>query len=197
MKAPSSSFRILTADLIEKVRGWRNQPRISRNMISDAQITREQQKKWFEGLANDSTRKYMVFFQDETPIGLLYFSSITRESCEWGCYIGEEAVWPGSGLLLEVAALDYAFNTLEVNRLIAEVFEFNVAPQRMHDFFGYQNLGLGDQVVERDGVEYGLIRYWYEKGDWLAKREQVISKLPGQIKTAVEKISFESWNRKD
>jgi UDP-4-amino-4,6-dideoxy-N-acetyl-beta-L-altrosamine N-acetyltransferase len=166
-------------------------------MLSDAQITCEQQKKWFEGLANDSTRKYMVFFQDETPIGLLYFSSITRESCEWGCYIGEEAVWPGSGLLLEVAALDYAFNTLGVNRLIAEVIEFNVAPQRMHDFFGYQKQGLGDQLVDRDGVEYGLIRYWYEKGDWLAKREQVISKLPRQIKTAVEKISYESKNRKD
>ncbi len=191
MKAPSSSFRALTADLIETVRGWRNQARISRNMISDAQITREQQKQWFDGLANDPTRKYMVFFQDETPIGLLYFSSITRESCEWGCYIGEEAVWPGSGLLLEVAALDYAFNTLDVNRLIADVFEFNVAPQRMHNFFGYQNMGRGDQVVGRDGVECGLIRYSYEKGNWLAKREQVISKLPGQIKVAVEKISFD------
>lgn len=192
MKAPSSSFRILTADLIEKVRGWRNQPRIKRNMISDAQITCEQQKKWFEGLVDDPTRKYMVFFRDETPIGLLYFSSITRESCEWGCYIGEEAVWPGSGLLLEIAALDYAFNILGVGCLIAEVFEFNVAPQRMHDFFGYQNLGLGDQVVERDGVEYRLIRYCYKKGDWLTKREQVISRLPGQIRKAVEKISFNS-----
>ena len=194
MKVPSSNFRILTADLIEKVRGWRNQPRIKRNMISDAQITSEQQKKWFEGLADDPERKYMTFFQDETPVGLLYFSSITRESCEWGCYIGEEAVWPGSGLLLEVAALDYAFNFLEVECLIAEVFEFNVAPQRMHDFFGYKNLGLSDQVIERDGVEYRLIRYCYEKCAWLARREQVMNSLPRQIRAAVEKISFNSEN---
>ena len=159
-------------------------------MLTNNLITSGQQIKWFESLAKDKSRLYFVFSQSQKPIGMLYFTDITVKDCSWGCYIGEEAVWPGSGLLLEVAALDYAFEKLLLEQLNAEVLEFNIAPQKLHNIFGYTASGVDENAVERDGKKYALLKYSYKKTVWQESRERIISKLPKQIRQGVEKIEF-------
>lgn len=190
MSAPSSNFYPLNFDLLEKVRGWRNLPRIRNNMLTNSIISSEQQIKWFESLASDKSRLYFVFFQDENPIGMLYFVDITKEDCSWGCYIGEEAVWPGSGLLLEVAALDFALKKLSLEQLNAEVFDFNFAPQKMHKIFGYTSVDAAESTIEREGKEHLLFKFRYKKTDWIKNREKVVAKLPKQIREGIEHIRF-------
>lgn len=190
MSAPSSNFYPLNFDLLEKVRGWRNLPRIRNNMLTNSIISSEQQIKWFESLVADKSRLYFVFFQDANPIGMLYFVDITKEDCSWGCYIGEDAVWPGSGLLLEVAALDFALKKLSLEQLNAEVFDFNSAPQKMHKIFGYTSVDATENTIEREGKEHVLFKFQYKKTDWINNREKIVAKLPKQIREGIENIRF-------
>ena len=188
MNAPIHHFALLTEEMIELVRTWRNKARIRNNMLSNTEITIDQQVKWFADLENDQSRKYFVLFQNMKPIGMLYFSEINDKSCHWGCYIGEETIWPGSGLILEVAALDFAFNYFAVNSLIAEVLEFNFGAINMLKFFGYTFDSTFDTKIIRDVKKIALLRYDYCKEDWVANRNIVITKLPKQIRTAINNV---------
>lgn len=190
MKIPESKFSPVTADIIEKIRIWRNSPRVRSNMLDDTEIKIQQQKQWFESLATSNDKQYKVFYQNLKPVGMLYFSDISKESCSWGCYIGEEAVWPGTGVLLSIAALDYAFDILEVERLSAKVFESNASPIRMHQAFGYTPM-LDRLIITRSGQEVKLKSFFYLKKDWKINREIIISKLPKQIRIAADFIFFD------
>lgn len=189
MKIPESKFTAVTFDLNEKIRMWRNSPRVRENMLDDTVIDPNQQERWFDSLGNSKDKQYMVFHQDSRPIGMLYFSDISKESCVWGCYIGEEAVWPGTGVLLSVAALEYAFQTLKVETLVAEVFANNLSPIRIHQVFGYK--AKPDRcVTTKSGREIKLKCFEYSKIDWEKDKEKTFSKLPKQIRQAANSIIF-------
>lgn len=190
MRIPQNHFETLSKDLIETARHWRNQPRINRNMFSTNEISQSDQIRWYDSLKDDPARLYFVFFQDLRPVGMLYFTNIENEVCSWGCYLGEEAVWPGSGLILEIAALEYAFNHLNVGQLNAEVFEFNGSAQRMHQVFEYPLVGKSTKRYLRDGVECSLLQYVYLKKDWNEKKDRVLAKLPRQLKEVFSDITF-------
>lgn len=190
MSAPYSRFAPLGAEMLEMVRVWRNSPRISDNMLDNQLITAAQQKSWFLGLEGDASRRYLVFHLHDIPVGMLYFTEIEEHRCNWGCYLGAEAVWPGSGLLLEVAALDYAFTQLNVDCLRAAVLEFNQAPQRIHRIFRYRLVERQPDALQRDGQSHALLHYEYWRQDWLSNRETVLAQLPRQIREAIELISF-------
>lgn len=190
MNIPSSRFVPVTADLIEQIRQWRNKPRIRENMLDDTLIDPNQQSQWFDSLDKLIDKRYLVFLQNDKPIGMLYFSDIDNKRCNWGCYIGEDAVWPGSGLILEIAALDFAFNILKTEQLVAEVFEDNLSPIRIHKVFGYQLAEKNIVRATRSGHNKQLSCFIYTKFDWLANKEQVLAKLPRQIKEAAQLIKF-------
>lgn len=189
MKIPESKFTPITFDLIEKIRHWRNSPRIRENMLDDTVIEPQQQEQWFDSLAKTKVKQYMIFHQDSKPIGMLYFSDINKESCEWGCYIGEEAVWPGTGVLLSVAALEYAFKILKVEKLSAEVIETNISPIRMHQAFGYT--AKPDKfATTKSGKEIKLKCFECLRVDWEKNKETILAKLPKQIRQAADFIVF-------
>ncbi len=190
MRIPHSRFVPLGADMLETVRAWRNSSRIRNNMLSDQLISTDQQQAWFSGLQGDASRLYLVFHLQNLPVGMLYFSDIDEQRCSWGCYIGAEAVWPGSGLLLEVAALDFAFSRFGVNCLHAAVLEFNKSPQRMHKAFGYRLVSRQADALWRGGQRHALLHYEYLRDEWQDNREGVLAQLPPQIGGAVALMTF-------
>lgn len=189
MKIPESKFTPVTSDLVEKIRVWRNSPRIRENMLDDTVIEPCHQERWFNSLAKCNDKQYLVFHQNSKPIGMLYFSDINEESSVWGCYIGEEAVWPGTGVLLSVAALEYAFEILKVDKLCAEVFERNLSPIRIHQAFGYKSKP-DRPVTTKSGKEIKLKCFEYLKVDWEKDKENILDKLPKQIRQAAKSIIF-------
>ena len=126
----------------------------------DSKISEKQQLKWFDRLHADASKKYFIFSIQGVSLGMLYFTDIDISSCSWGCYLGEERVWPGSGLILSLAALLYAFEMIKIDTLKAEVLEFNQGPQRMHNLLGYHYDGKVDNVVKRNNKEFGLLKYF-------------------------------------
>lgn len=191
MSAPSTQFKTLSSTELELVRCWRNTPRVSANMFDTSIVEQEQQQRWFQSLQQDQNQKQFVFYQNRRPIGMLSFKAIQSDGlCSWGCYLGETNVWPGSGLVLEAAALDYAFHTLNEPVLWAEVFDFNTSALKMHHFFGYDLVEVKKDFLLREGQAIDLHRFCYRRDDWLQRRLAIHQKMPKQIREAVEKIEF-------
>jgi UDP-4-amino-4,6-dideoxy-N-acetyl-beta-L-altrosamine N-acetyltransferase len=186
---PLSEFKPLTIDLLEQVWRWRNLPDIRRNMHSNDSISWQQHLKWFEKLQNDPQRRFFVFFQDCRPIGVLNFTYQNEGTMTWGCYLGETNVWPGSGLLLEIAALEYVANQANYHMLYAEVLSFNHNVIKMHQLFGYQQ--LEDKAgAMRDNQPYVVKVFCYQLEHWRRNREVIFAKLPKQITAAAKQILF-------
>ena len=199
--SPSSQFIPLNETHLETVLGWRNLPHIRENMHSTDEISWQQHLSWFEALKQNSQKQFFVFLQNERPIGVLNFTSVdavenntelAAPCLEWGCYIGEDNVWPGSGLLLEVAALDYAFINKNAAALYAEVLSSNQSVLKMHKLFQYEALEdrIDEKPEKKDGTTVTVKRFLYQQKQWLTKREKVLSMLPKQIGAAAQHIHF-------
>lgn len=184
------NFQMIQFKDLELLREWRNSPRISKNMYNREYITKEKQENWFRGLEEDNTRRYFVCSIDNIPVGSLYFNSIQNESCEWGCYIGGDGVIPGVGLVLGASALNYAFDTLKVKILKADVLSFNSSPQKMHKFFKYQDLGKCKSGIIRDGIELEVNKYQYLQENWSDNKESVYKKIPTKIVETINYVDF-------
>lgn len=187
---PLSEFKPLTEELLGLVWQWRNQSEIRRNMHNDAPISWDEHLNWFDALKQNSKRRFLVFFQDARPIGVLNFSIMTEGVLEWGCYLGETDVWPGSGLLLEIAALDYAACQAGCQTLYAEVLSLNHSVIKMHQLFGY--LPQADRPgAVRDNQPYEVKVFHYPLAEWRSNRDSILARLPKQISAAAARIHFD------
>ncbi|OFC68943.1 UDP-4-amino-4,6-dideoxy-N-acetyl-beta-L-altrosamine N-acetyltransferase [Alteromonas confluentis] len=192
-KYPSSHFSLLNHTQLERVLAWRNKPHIRQNMHQQDTITLHQHLAWFENLTNDPTRVFFVMEQNERPIGVLNFTLKSENplTLEWGCYLGEDDVWPGSGLLLEIAALEFAFTRTSAERLYAEVLSFNTSVLKLHKLFNYTPLEDGDTIT-RSGISHTVKRFEYTRMKWLTSKDELLARLPKQIAQAAHNISFEN-----
>ncbi|QBL09880.1 UDP-4-amino-4,6-dideoxy-N-acetyl-beta-L-altrosamine N-acetyltransferase [Rheinheimera sp. D18] len=186
---PVSQFRPLTKADLELIWQWRNQPDIRRNMHNNTPISWHEHLAWYEKLQCDLSRNVFVFYQNERPIGVLNFNQHSSGVLEWGCYLGETNVWPGSGLLLEIAALDYAAMQNDQHTLYAEVLSFNHSVLKMHQLFGYHpQPDLPGKL--RDNATYQVKVFHYPLAAWRANRDAVLARLPKQIAAAASFIQF-------
>ena len=186
---PLSHFSPLSEAELELVWQWRNQHEIRRNMHNDAPISWTEHLAWFDRLKEDLSRRFFVFYQDKRPIGVLNFTQRSPSVLEWGCYLGETNVWPGSGLLLEIAALDYAAMQSGQETLYAEVLSFNLGVLKMHRLFGYQQLAdLPGQLREQQAYQVKV--FHYPLAQWHTNRTAVLASLPKQIAAAANFIQF-------
>lgn len=189
---PSSEFTTLTEQDLPLVLAWRNQHHIRNNMHNNEEITWDGHVSWFNALKSNQDKQFFLFRQNSRPIGVLNFTQTQGlpKTLEWGCYIGEDNVWPGSGLLLEVAALNYAFSHAKADILYAEVLSFNTSVTKLHRLFRYEQLEDGD-VVKRDDIEHVVKRFSYSRAHWENNKNTVLTLLPKQIRLAAENITFE------
>ena len=198
-KYPDSLFTQLTETELEQVWHWRNQPGIRQNMHNSNEISWAKHQAWF-GQLSQSGKVFYIFRQNNRAIGTLYFDSAGPERLEWGCYLGETDVWPGSGLLLEIAALDYAAAQPHITHLYAEVLSFNQSVLKMHQLFGYQSCPdkpaiqlktASASAAASPDEPYCIKVFQYQTAHWRAMRSNILARLPKQISAAADYIHFQ------
>lgn len=186
---PTHAFNPMLQEHLELVWQWRNSARIKQNMHNDAPVKWDEHCTWFEKLQEDKSRQFYVFLQNQRPIGVLNFSDMLTATPEWGCYLGETNVWPGSGIILEVAALDFTASHSQFSHLLAQVLSFNQAANKMHKVFEYEQVS-SEKGGQRNGLDYDILHYSYELKQWSQKREKILRKLPKNIVLAAAQIEF-------
>jgi len=112
-------------------------------MYTTHEISLDEHRSWFERIKDDPTKRYFVFLDDDEPLGVIAFTDIHRgnQTAAWAFYAGEAAP-RGTGSRMELAALDYAFDTLALEKLWCEVLAFNTGVLELHRKFGFQQEGV-------------------------------------------------------
>ncbi|MFT2091415.1 UDP-4-amino-4,6-dideoxy-N-acetyl-beta-L-altrosamine N-acetyltransferase [Paraglaciecola sp. 2405UD69-4] len=196
LKTKSEHFFVpLTADYLNLVLKWRNSERVRVNMHTSTPITQSEHENWFAALNEDQNRQCWIYCQHQRPVGVLNFSQVKTAHIEWGCYLGEIDILPGSGLVLEWAALNWAMQQSSCLTLDAEVLSFNRSALKLHKLFGYEKIKSeqgGVRVLQDCGIEepYQVHFFSYATKKWKDEQFKVLARMPKPIQKAISQIQF-------
>ena len=144
-----SGYNVVLRDIsqsdLEQLRDWRNDPDIARQMISQDEITAEQQQAWFMKIQRDPGQQHWMIEYKGEPIGsanikALYARDLAdASSIEPGLYIGE-ARFRGNLIAFAPTLLlnDYCFEVLGAKQLRAVVKRSNQAALKYNEKLGYK-----------------------------------------------------------
>ena len=139
---------------LELVRSWRNDPDVRRWMYTTHEIAMDEHRRWFDAACEDPDRHLLVYVSSGVPLG---FVNLTRlrggDVAEWGFYLAPGAP-PGTGSLLGITVLDYAFAELGLHKVSGHVLAGNERSIRFHQLLGFQEEGMrSDQHIGTDGEQ--------------------------------------------
>ena len=164
----------LSKDMLEQVRTWRNDPEISKHMLSQDYISEEMQVQWFDRIQQQDSVIYWVVWFKREPIGVASLSAIDLKAgtAEPGMYIYPQQYRNNIVPFCVAFALnDFAFDELGLTCLIGKIFEDNSASLRFHEKTGYrevppESLGRTSAVEgheEKDLHWFTLVSSDYER----------------------------------
>jgi UDP-4-amino-4,6-dideoxy-N-acetyl-beta-L-altrosamine N-acetyltransferase len=163
---------------IQLVRQWRNDPEVGRFLLTQTNITEEQQEKWFKSLDTEHN-KYFIIKYKEKKIGLcqLRFIDFKEETAEPGIFIYEEKYRNSIlGFQAIFSLLDYAFYDLELEMVYADFLDSNQRAIKFNEAFGFEMADNGEE-----GEDKGYKRYTLTKGNYRKKsknlKESIIKRL--------------------
>lgn len=113
----------------------RNKEQIAKFM-KNSYIDFDEHLKFLSNLKNDSTKKYFLVYESNEAVGVIDFTNITSQTCDFGLY----AIKKGVGDILINEIKKYAFNILKVQILKAYVFKDNTKALNLyikHNFYIY------------------------------------------------------------
>lgn len=165
----------LTAEHLELILPWRNAPTVRRAMYNQHEISLEEHFAWFERLKVDQTRQWYLF-QDEAgePQGVVYFTDINQDqqTAFWGFYARPEAA-SGTGMNILMEALDFAFESMVLHKVNAEVLNDNPRSVYLHNKVGFIEEGRFREQHLVGNERIDIIRLGLLGSEWLAHREKL------------------------
>ncbi|WP_166424996.1 UDP-4-amino-4,6-dideoxy-N-acetyl-beta-L-altrosamine N-acetyltransferase [Paraglaciecola sp. 20A4] len=193
--ASEHCFIPINASHLSIVWHWRNSDRVRANMHYDKLITWEEHKDWFDALLHDPNRECWIYCQHARPIGVLNFSETQQQVIQWGCYLGEVNCAPGSGLILEWAALEYAAQNTNCIGLDAQVLSFNTAALKLHKLFNYtlikiESGGMRIRNEQSELEQFDIHFFHYAMHKWRQHRDKVLTTLPKPIQRGCQQVTF-------
>lgn len=167
-------FEISDRDIILN---WRNSPTIRKNMYNHEVITMNEHNKWFRHILTNEIETNLMFLIDDVPTGIVSFKNynFSKRLSYWGFYIGDPKAPKGSGTVLGILGLDYAFDTLKLLTIIGEVLPFNIKSKKFHEKLGFNNEGL-IKIANKDS-EISVFRYTLLSTHWEKQRRFLSDEL--------------------
>jgi UDP-4-amino-4,6-dideoxy-N-acetyl-beta-L-altrosamine N-acetyltransferase len=154
---------------LERVLGWRNHPEVRRYMYTQQEIALDEHQKWFERTLQDRKKHLLIYESGGAALGFVNIGELARgQVADWGFYVAPDAP-KGTGRELGTAAVQYAFDNLELHKLCGQVLAFNERSVRFHQSLGFRQEGvLRDQHFDGEGyhnvVCFGLLRHEWHPG---------------------------------
>ena len=161
---------------------WRNRAEVRENMYTNHKITLDEHHDWFKGISKDVTKEYFIFELDGELCGVIGFVDIDMKarSSSWAFYSGD-TTRRGLGSLMEISALNYAFDILKVQKLYCEVLEFNESVIKFHRKHGFKVEGIFKKQYLRDHKYWDIYRLAIFEKEWAKCKDEVISRSKGSF----------------
>jgi RimJ/RimL family protein N-acetyltransferase len=159
------------ADVANKVK-WFNDPDVNKTLLVEEKLELDKSLEWFERTRNDvSRRDFVIETSQGKPIGiiaLVHISDIHR-TAEIYIVIGQKEFW-GKGVMLEAERLliDWAFNSLKLEKIWADAVVNNIASIITMKKLGFQIEGTLRKERFLRGRRIDVIRMGLLKEDFKA-----------------------------
>lgn len=140
LKSDNCILREATYDDLPLMLKWRNLPHVVENMEYKELIMWNEHFRWFYRIQQEGYHYFIIETNDGTPIGTIYLSGIDEQNnTTSGLYIGDQR-YLGTGITLEASKLiiNYAFDELKVNAIIAKVNSENQKIIAYNEQLGFQ-----------------------------------------------------------
>ncbi len=140
-------------EVLEKSWKWLNDPEIKK-LTNSPDFTREDQKKWFKSLRDNSNYCIKGISYNNKTIGVAGLKKINKDNndAEYFGYIGEKQFW-GKGLsrhilseIVSVAKKEFKLNSLYLN----------VIPKNTRAIRAYENFGFRIDRIEENNIRMTL-----------------------------------------
>lgn len=161
-------------DQKKEVREVRNLESVRRSMYTDHMIALDEHLAWIDRLESDTKQIVFVVFLNNKVSGVVSINALDRlhKKSDWAFYL-DDKTRGGLGAALEYALLNYAFDTLGIEKLNCEVIETNPTVVKMHLKFGFLEEGFRRSNIIKNGARIGVHFLGLTKEDWVAKREDL------------------------
>lgn len=135
------NFTNLSSKEQSMVLSWRNNKDIRRWMIHKEEITLEEHLNFINSLSERGDKIYFLVKESNEYLGVIDFTNIEKnEFCEFGIYSKPDLAGVGSKLMS--AIIDYAFNSLKVKTLLANVHVENEKAIKLYKKFDFKKSKL-------------------------------------------------------
>ncbi|MGH1600840.1 UDP-4-amino-4,6-dideoxy-N-acetyl-beta-L-altrosamine N-acetyltransferase [Campylobacter majalis] len=125
---------------------WRNDEQVAKFMLNKS-VSKAEHLKFIQSLKTRIDKLYFLVKNDDVfekcDIGVIYFTDICKESCEFGLYANPSL--KGVGKVLIKGVIDYAFCVLKVKILSAKAYKSNEKALALYDKFGFEICGEDDE----------------------------------------------------
>lgn len=168
-------LRKLTENDLEVLMNWRMREDIASTMFTDVKLTLEGQRKWFEGIQNDSTQIRWIIFADDVPIGSMYFTNIDYQNrrCESGWFVAEKSYRSLQlAMALQQNSFDFAFGVLCLNRIYGYVLGSNINVVRLLKLCGFNEEGVLKQHIIKNDQFHDIICVGLTKDIWVQNKKR-------------------------
>lgn len=166
----------LREEYLELVRQWRMREDITKYMNTDINITRQEQKIWFEKINKDKTQHYWIILVDDIPVGLINIFNIDdiNKRCSWGWYIAKLKIRSLKlAMTLEWNLYDYVFETLKLHKLCNETFVENKYVIKLHQLCGSHEDGILREHIYKNGNYFDISVGSILSKEWKKKKETI------------------------
>lgn len=141
-----------TGDIVR----WRNQDFVRQRFIYQEDFTIESHMEWMETKVStgEAVQFIIEYKKDHKRVGSVYLRDIDDKNnkAEFGIFLGEKD-YIGKGIGSEAAKLilDYAFNTMNLNKVFLRVLADNVRAARSYEKAGFKREGYFEQDIMMNG----------------------------------------------
>jgi len=154
---------------LEIIRKWRTDPDVSRFMYTDPSISPGEQKRWYEKIQKDASKRYWIIKSDDEYVGLVNFYDIDERNkrCSWAYYLGEaKHRGKGFGREIELNILSHAFDERGYNKLCCEVFAENEIVVKIHQKYGSKIEGVLRKHICKNCKFHDVVVMGILKDEW-------------------------------
>ena len=164
------SLRAVSDKDLADVLIWRNNELVRKNMYTDHIISEEEHLEWYEKASVDPTRCLLICEEAGKSLGFIGFYEISpRDDTAIWAFYSANPQQRGVGAKMEIAALDYAFFELELEKLSCEVLSFNHAVISFHRKYGFQIEGIFERQYVRGSQRFDIFRLAIFRRDWVER----------------------------
>ena len=159
---------------LQLIRNWRNDPDIFQFNKQHNLLNMKNQQNWFKTInVKNSDKKMFIIEKDLIPIGICGFVNINNiiHSGDIAIIIGNTKLQKkGFGSVVLKKLIEYGFKNLKLNKIGAEIFEFNLISKKFFEKFNFQHEVTCREALWRnnrywDIYNYSLLKFEYNETD--------------------------------